>query len=107
MSEELTLQENYELLKECHDDHYQSMLSLGKELGECLDALEALCDAIEKRYKSLKASDMRAADLDYDGSGDDWKEYVEPIIMVPYEQGRTTLDYHSSEQKFKRELAGA
>jgi hypothetical protein len=64
--EELTLQERYDLLVECHDEHYQSMLRLMKEVLAYDAAFYVLkCRAagrghvkremIEQLYKDVRA----------------------------------------------------
>ena len=40
------LQERYEMLKSCHDEHYQAMLYAGRKWADCEDTLSGLGDAL-------------------------------------------------------------
>jgi len=39
------LQERYDLLKGCHDEHYEAMLYAGRKWAECEEALVVLLQA--------------------------------------------------------------
>jgi hypothetical protein len=44
MDDHRQLQEDHDLLKICHDDHYQSMLALGEQCADLEEALEFYAD---------------------------------------------------------------
>lgn len=66
--------------------HYRADAELLDAAPQLLEACEALVKGIRFLGDARAASDAMASEIEYDEMSDEWREYLEPCILEPYDQ---------------------
>lgn len=74
-----------------YGDHGIILCPLHGAAPRLLEACKDFLEAIEFLGHARMASDMMASDLEYDGEGDQWRGYVEPCLLDPYDKAQAVL----------------